>query len=497
MKNDYIPLELIKIFPKEIRLKVRILTTIFQASSSVQIGLLVKNTSLDRKTIYKYIKEINEISIKHFREETIILDKKKQYYFGMSKSDFLTLRLLIFETTFTIELIYSFLKTSTVNITIFCLENFLSENTLKQQLRRINSLVKNFDIELKTRKGILYINGDEHKIRYFIAAFFWRTYRGFKWPFVNLEKVKLKKTLSFFYSNNYSNIKEVSLYLLAVNILRAKSKSFILEKKLPPYTNYLYDNNSNKIRESIVTNYHLPTHEIEFIILCLHIFPEYLLSNKNNTYILKQLSLYKKDSYLSILNFLHFVLEKHKNWPINSPKGQKFLSILITARIFVDIFNDTYFNIYELSLIYHSQREFPNLLSSIENSIKKYSPHISKMELKSLTFKYAQAYISTFPPQDFEPLIKILLITDIPIYIETILINRIKSVLSEQFNILILTSNQSDDFDFIIATGYVEESLLENKILFVYPHLPIKDLNNLINECLDVVNKKLKNFDKL
>ncbi|MCC4119920.1 helix-turn-helix domain-containing protein [Lactococcus lactis] len=496
MKNSYIPIEFLQIFPKETQLKVKILTTIFQSTTGHQIGYLVKYSNLDRKTIYKYIKEINEVSIKQFKKDAILLSDKKQYYFAMTKSEFLTLRFLIFETTFIIELINLFMRSSTVNITKFCIENYISENALKQQIKAINSLLVNFDLEFKTRKGFLYLSGTEHKIRYFLSTFFWRIYRGFKWPFFQLEKSKVKETLSLIYPNIGVDVnkQEVPLYLLAVSILRAKSKNLILEEILPPYTNSFYENFSNESIKTLVTNYHLPTSEIKFIILFLHIFPEYLLS-KDNTSILEQLSIYKNNSYLSILNFLDFVNKKHKEWKINSHKGQQFLSILISSRIFVDIFNDTYFNIYELNLIYHSQQEFPNLLPSIAANLKEYDSNISEAELKSLVFKYAQAYIYAFPPQSFEPLIKILLIADTPIYIETILVNRIKSVLSEKFNVSISTSDQSDDFDFIIATGIVNHSLLKSKILFVYPHLPVKDIVNIISTCENVLNKKnvLKN----
>lgn len=491
MKNSFIPLDLIQIFPKDILSKVKILTVLFKSSSSLNIRDLISYGALDRKTIYKYIKEINNIAINQYGKDAIILDDKKQYFFEMSKIEFLTLRFLILETTFTIELINSFFKSSTVNTTKFCLENYISENALKKQVKSINSLITPFNIELKSRKGTLYLNGDETKIRYFLSTFFWRIYRGFKWPFVQIEKSRLKEYLSTIYANTYfnENKQEVPLFLLAISILRVKSKNFIEEESLPPYTNSFYNNFFTKSIKCLVTNYHLPKKEIKFIILFLHIFPEYILNN-DNTDILRLLSIHKKDSYFSIVNFYDFASRKHENWQINSPEKQKFLSILISARIFVDIFNNIYFNIHELSLVYYSQKEFPNLLPTIESYLKKNEPNISKAELKSLTFKYSEAYVSAFPPQDFEPIIRILLVTDNPIYIETLLANRIKSVLSEKFNIIISNSSQTDNFDFIIATGIVEDSLLENKIIYVYPHLPIKDITNLLSICENELDKK-------
>jgi hypothetical protein len=141
-------------------------------------------------------------------------------------------------------------------------------------------------------------------------------------------------------------------------------------------------------------------------------------------------------------------------------------------------------------LVYHAQNEFPSLLPSLENVIREENKKMPETILKALVFRYAQAYITTFPPQDFEPQIFIQIITDMPISIEILLVNRIKSLLSEQFNVKISTSLKTETPDLVIATGIVDDIFNDCKTIYVYPHLSLDDTQNVLSSCKEILKEK-------
>lgn len=494
MKNSYTPSPLTEIYPTDIKNKTTLLTLLYQNRNGINIGELIEISGLHRKTIYKYLKEINELCLEHFNEKFINISEKKQYFFTETKIEFLTLRLLLIERAPITQLTLAFLHSSAVSIPLFCSRNFITESTLKVYLKTYNKFLRPYGIFLSTKSEILNIVGDEAKIRYFMASFLWRTYRGIKWPFITLSRNKLKSSLSMLHSNSGGEVNqsklEVLLYLLATNILRVKTQNLITKSSLPSYSKALCKDFLHDFQKSLATDYYLPPEEIEYAVLNLHTFPEYFIDNHTPSKILEILHDNAKSSYLSIVHFLKFVKERHKDWRIDSFSGQTFLSVLISSRLFVDIFKDIHFNIYDLRLIYHSQREFPTLLPGLETFIRKDNNALAETILKALVFRYAQAYITIFPPQDFEPPIDILVVTDMPVYIEALLINRLKATLSEKFNFTIHTSLSIVEPDLIVSTGKVDESLTKHEIIYVYPDLPHNDTQSVLRSCKSIVQKK-------
>lgn len=505
MKNSYTTPPISQIFPAETKNKIDILTLIYQNKEGIIIADILENIGLSRKTIYKYLKDINILALKHFNDEIIVLSYSKKYFFTKSKIDFFLLRAELIEEVPLTHLIFSFLRNQTISIPIFCSDYFITETSLKTHLKIYNTFLKPWGIFFRTRNDRLYIKGEETKIRYLMTSFLWRTYRGVKWPFNSISKEKLKETIQTLQSDPlaYTTIvkSEILLYLFAINILRAKSQNLIEIKKLPLYTNSLSSlktNSLDKFQNSLSQNYNLPMEEIKYNILLLYIFPEFLIFKNNISETLERLCKTQPEAYWSIIHFLNFAKKRHQNWNPNSSLGNIFLSTLISSRIFVDIFKDIYFNIYELRLLYHAQNEFPNLLPSIEHTLKEENPEMPETFLKSLAFRYTQAYITTFPPQDFEPQISIQVVTDMPIYIEMLLINRLKALLSEKFNYKINSPSQSETVDLVIATGVVNASFNNSEIIYVYPHLSSDDTQNILSSCKQILFKKYqyKNLEK-
>lgn len=136
---------------KDIQHRFKILSSIYQHISGNNIDELTEVTKLSRKTIYKYIQIINSNS-QLLLEKDIISSDNNLYWFNGNKVDFVTLRLDLFKNTTPIKLIEVLLQNSSVNVYQFCLENFVSESTLKKNLRVFNSFMASLNIKLKVQK---------------------------------------------------------------------------------------------------------------------------------------------------------------------------------------------------------------------------------------------------------------------------------------------------------------------------------------------------------
>lgn len=486
-------LHLKKLFPKEIVGEIDILTFLYQNSDGVYIKDIIKHTHLHRKTIYKYINDINDISLNHFGSPYIVLSEKNKYMFIKSKLEYLTLRFLIYESVPITNLISQFSHTSNINLYYFCLKYHISEHSFKAQIKTLTYILKNYNIYLNIRAGEIYIKGDEAKIRYLLVTFFWRLYRGLKWPFYIDRNKLLDNTLLVLQKLSelsYSK-KEILLYFFAINIQRSKSEHYIQHYRLPSYSTILCQTFLNNFSKDFLLKYTLSAPELEFNVLIFCAFLGEFINFKYMDTIVEMIRDNQLESYHSIINFLNYVQERDLNWKLRSYNGQLFYSVLISSRIFIDIFKDIYFNVYDLHLNRHASINYPSLLPSLEIVIIKYHSYLSKSEIKALTFRYAEAYITAFPPHDFEPKINILVSTDIPLYIENLLIRRLTSVLSDRFNISISAAPQNQS-DLIIATGLVHPELSEHRIVHVYPHLTHENIIAILSSCSEILNEKIK-----
>lgn len=481
---------------KDIQHRFKILSSIYQHISGNNIDELTEVTKLSRKTIYKYIQIINSNS-QLLLEKDIISSDNNLYWFNGNKVDFVTLRLDLFKNTTPIKLIEALLQNSSVNVYQFCLENFVSESTLKKNLRVFNSFMASLNIKLKVQKNEIYLIGDEAKIRYCFASFFWRIFTGVRWPFKTLNKDKLDKVTSVLFTNVANEIteskKEVLQYLIAVNILRASSGHNINLDSLPEYSHSLTNNNQffYQISQKLMEIFSLSTTEIQFIVLNFYIFPEFHIISEKMPSTLKSLNYYSPNSYNSIINFKNSIQNQLPSVRLEFNDENLFLATLISGRIAFDLFKEIYFHIYDLDFIKFFKGEFPALLPTIQEIVTQNNKNISRGQLKSLVFRYAQAYLICFPPQNFEPKINILLITDLPIYIENLLIKNITLLLSSKYNFDLKTFKQKNKIpDLILTTDVITKENVDSPTLYISHHLSQLDSHAITIMCGNIAKAK-------
>lgn len=129
----------------------------------------------------------------------------------------------------------------------------------------------NYLIEIKNRKGLLYLAGDEKQIRFLAYTFFWSLYKGQYWPFQNVDKAKTIAMQKRLFPKSYNhfgktNIEEAS-FILAVNIERYHKK-YLINYEKDWYTQFFSEETLSIIKLPQV-HYELDYNEYLFFIVVL------------------------------------------------------------------------------------------------------------------------------------------------------------------------------------------------------------------------------------
>ncbi|WKF72350.1 helix-turn-helix domain-containing protein [Lactococcus lactis] len=495
--NDELPLE--RLFSKEIKIKLKLLNELYRNVDGFTVESLATKTTLSSKTIYKYLRDINKLSSNYYGEICVnISPNNNNYYFQGDKIKFLTLRFLIIESCASIQLLLALIPKSSVNKYEFCSRFYLSESTLKNYIRAINSLLEYLDIRLTTRKNEIYLVGDEVIVRYCFSSILWRTYNGLKWPFESFFSTKkLLELNKLLYKNPELTIslgkQSIFLTQMAVNILRVKSSHIITEQQLPIYTKELTKDFQylKEFKKALKEEFYFRDVEINFIILNLYLSPEQLGIYSRNLLTFTILKNKNLPAFNSSKQFIEIVQKKYPLWDADSTKGQIFIAAVLSAHIATDIYKKACFNMQDLDLINFASNEFPLLLPSINNITRSINPTLPEDIIKPLAFQLTKAYLLSFSPISFEPQINILLATDSPNFVERGTISQINSIFKYKYNLNISTDpSEISNIDLVISTGLYPGMPKDISTIYVFPQIIERDAQKIKEACEKIYKEK-------
>ncbi|MFK4894766.1 helix-turn-helix domain-containing protein [Lactococcus petauri] len=482
-------------FSKEGVRQLLLVKFLYNREDAVGIEELVFELGLDRRSIYKLIGVLND----HIQSEKAVPEiestARGQYIFSGNKIDYLRLRARIINDEPMMNLAKNFLTNEEVDFSNFCTENFMSESTLRKYIRNANKILKPLGLSISVRKNKIRVLGNEASIRYCLVSFFWRCFRGTFWPFKNVEEETLLRFISTFthVSEEISYGKRLQLtYYWAVFIQRYQIGCEISKAVLPPYFEALLANNEHykRFSKQLALKYELSDQEVKFAFFILYIFPESYKYIQNTSETLSVLKSKKPESYKSMREFIEFVRDKHPDFEIISEKRERFVAMLISGRIFVDTFKDIYFNTSDLTIFTYSANNYPQFLPSIRKHIEQTSHKLSENTIKSLTFRYAQAYAAEFSPRDFEVKLLLLLDTDLPLYVDVLMRKRLDHLLSPRFNYEWITLKQKMVPDLLLATAPNDLRFSNTPKVFINAEVSEQDSKNILEMCEVLILQK-------
>lgn len=483
------------LFSKEGVRKLLLLKILYNSEDAVRIEKLVFDLGIDRRSVYKLIGTLNDLIQSEKRVPEIEVISRGQYIFRGNKIDYFRVRGQIVNDEPMMNLAKKFLINENVDFSNFCTENFMSESTLRKYIRNANKLLDPLGLNLSTRKNKIRVLGNEASIRYCLVSFLWRYFQGASWPFENVEQETLLRFVSSFthVAEEISYGKRLQLtYYWAVFIQRSQIGCEISKVDLPYYFEQLIISNEyfKNFSQHFALKYKLSPQEQKFAFFILYTFPESYKYIQNTSETLSVLKSMEPQSYKSMQEFIVFVRDKHPNFEIVSEKRAPFVAMLISGRIFVDIFKDIYFNSSALTIFTYSANNYPHFLPSIKKHIKETSPQLSENTMKSLTLRYAQAYAAEFSPRDFEAKLLILLDTDFPLYVDVIMRKRLDHLLSPRFNYEWVSLKEKIVPDLLLATGPTDLRFSNVAKVFINAEVSEQDSKNILERCEELVIQK-------
>jgi Mga helix-turn-helix domain. len=150
------------------------------------VNLSVSST---RKIILELKQEIADV------EEQIELTVSKNKGVLMQtlkKIDFQEVISRIYSSTMTYNIIYTFLNQSMSNATQYCMDNYISESSLRRKIVALNQALSDRGIYFKKNR----IVGDEFAIRNFLYQYYWEIHKDSTWPFNSVDKNKILANIS-------------------------------------------------------------------------------------------------------------------------------------------------------------------------------------------------------------------------------------------------------------------------------------------------------------
>lgn len=490
MGNTYIK----QLHGKEIYRQFLLLDYLYSSLEGEDMAFLKEKFACNRRTIAKYIETINMASETLFNQESIQLVKNRTYVFIGDKQDVYSLKLFLLEDSPGLILARKFLSTSRVVFDRFCEEYYVGETTLRRRLHVANSLLRAFNLQIKVRKNEIVLSGEERVIRHALIAFFWRTYRGIEWPFLDLDKQEVLQKFDEIIGEGQGKISEQKqeevLYILAINYLRSQSGHPIEYRSMLSQFDPLLHENPIFLR---LLNTFLPLYpntvsEIKFLFLFLMCLPEFYFYTSPWT-ILENLKGVADEVYENSQHFFYFIKQRHPEWKLEDEKNRKFLSVLLSGLMNLSLFNGHSFSISNISLQKQMEKEFPSLLPSIQTFVRMYHLEEKEEQINRLTMIYTRAYIMIYPPHDFEEEIKIGINSDMPLYVEKYIRHVLGHILSAKFKTHFYT-NEEAEVDMILSTSPMQVSTVSVPQIVIDASVSEKDIQTVYDACWKIMNER-------
>ena len=482
-------------FGSSLKKDLDLLRFLYLQKRFVPIEEISATLALDRRSIQKsFIALTKQLEQNAEEKHPILLAKHGAgYKFNGNKTDYKhLLRQLLAKNPF-FQLLETLLLHNEINVVQFTNDYFFSESTVRKRVYELENLLAPLGFTLKKSKGNVQLNGDEARIRYFMVAFFWRTFSGVDWPFNHLSQSKCEEIARAFYRNNHIPFNTIELkqttYILAVICLRFRQGQTIAEEKLqlqPPLKGLdltLFQQSTNpetpiftQLSQELMTHFFLNEKECQFCFL-------WLMSNLERTFPEEQLNCYfpsKKTSdqqLTTIQKALASMTSPAEKMVISQPRKQVILNTILNGILSVELFGETVHTLAGYNTAQFLTEHFPNLQLHSEQLLaylKVYHEDLEKR--KGLALYVATAWTLILPPARFQQVIRIKLETDLPFALSLAIKELIQTPFQGFYNLDLRDHFEDDDYDLCISTSPLTATSAEIPVILINAQITLPDL---------------------
>lgn len=425
-----------------------------------------KELSLSLYTVTKYLKEISGDLID--QDITLNLEynnKKEVQLYYKDLSIYRTYKREVFKENWSVHLLMKLFLGYQVPYVQFIQENYISESSYRRTIASIKRELSNFNITVKSTKGVNTLVGDEATIRLVGVKMFWDLFHGEIWPFKEVSKKELSRSLMATFRNlenetiqsyvNHINIQQ-TLYRTAIQIIRSrkgwifpvsstlKREVKIIEKILPTNLTFL----SN-----------LPKTETHFFYLQLLCAPRFLNTKMGTKIIEKSIN---ESTLVSKINETFMKRFEQNFFKLSKKEEIKIRTAIYGCHVFFLLYpkfkgrtnTDKFFE------------DFPILRKNTQKLGQKMTDEFFEIGFEanqSLIKNYMLIFGQIKPLSYCENKVKLLINTDLGILYENIISENLRSTLKQTFNVQIFTSisEKQDDYDLTVATSKVPDIAMD------------------------------------
>ncbi|MGG5373311.1 helix-turn-helix domain-containing protein [Enterococcus sp. AZ196] len=484
------------IFNKNIRTKLRILSIIENTSQWYSAEKLSALTSIEKKTILKYCKELAEDSEKFAKGDLQILISKSQGIFleAKNKNILSQFKVYLLEDTLTIKLMRRFFSSQPNNLTQLEQEFFVSESTIKRKIRSFRKNLAPYGIQIIYKNGSYELIGSESQIRMYFLISTWMTFKGSCWPFPTLKEEKINRTINDILALERLNSSDLSetdkrllSYSLAIIILRYHQGKMIDWRS---EWNVYEEVNHQLQLDSALKEYLLSDNEINFFLIVLQTFVKTYDFPELSARFIEAHKKYNTPAYEASKDFFHFFKQRFEI-PVDDDLEKSTMGYFIACHLFTDIFKGFPIGIIGYDITTETKASYPFAANEVYQLIDDLQAHTNLAlfrEREQLHMRYTLFLISIEQLSKFEPPITIYFESDLPVFAEQRVKQRISSIFINWYHIHFV-KNASEEHDLIIATSSAPNthrlSISGKPVVFINQNLSYEDffaLNSVLKE---------------
>lgn len=469
---------------------------------SVELGVV-------ERTIQRYIHQLEEIVDEYNELHKKKIELRYEKYKGITlDSDmgvgYFELKGFLFKQDETIRIFEHIILKDSLIVSKYASENFISENSVKESLKKIKELLKLYNLTLSKKDNI--ITGEEKQIRLIIYIVSWLSYKGASWPFEVIDDKKVYQAVDYFSEMNHIHFSYIQrrqlAYMLAVCLVRLRKNHIIeMEDKWKSYVNFQdISTKMTNVEESLNRLHVYIKSEIYFYAVFIQVKTKFYQAEDFRHSVLSYHKKNDSDVYRATVEFKK-EFESHFG-EIPKDLTEPFFITSFCAHMFCSLFTNINVDIDGYYILGKLEYHYPNLGETMSKFLDElYSKTGNKLYLEKefLLQKYMLLFSSIHPLPYYEPKINIFLDSDLPLMIQQNIRKRITDRYKHDYNVRFVNNNY-EDIDLIltnIPNSQEEKNRFTQGIqLFEYPITPF-DLYELEQRLIRVGHmKSMEKLDK-
>lgn len=484
------------IYSNDIHHQVAILQIISDYPRGLDVTSIQEYFPLSRRTIYKYIEEINAVATLAEENKTDdnidygeIKKENNLYYFTGNRISFQHLYSKIIDESVALIICKQLLVTREINVKQFCYDHYISETALRRNIVKFNNYMGKYGLSILIAKGFLSLHGTAPKIRFGLATFLWRNYRGLQWPFPNVSQKSMRNLalrIGTIYSIDFNQGKLMELmYILGVNFSQISVNNFISPDDISQemLDLLILDDRDQEFYDYLTNFLGVNDTELSFIVLWFKSMSDAYSTSNRAQIIYEKFKKLNHSFYKKNVKYI-MAVESRTNTKIDfsTPTGELFLATIISGQFHLNLFHDLSFTIANIDMDHFGGNIEIGLFEGIKNITLPNNNELDPGELNTAIMFNAMAFMLIFPHHYFDPQINILIKMDAPAYAEQIFTLHLREILDPYFNVSIFNQKSSNHVqpDLLVSTAlFLDESIDQKHQIFVNPQLNSSDRTNL------------------